>query len=162
MRVFVVHIRSRVMVKGLNAAAHYNGKYGIVNEVIEKDGEERLCVVLETDGRQLSVKRANAQVVKPRPGTSCTHMYTHRVYTCPYVVHTHIYVCACVSEIWYIFRTRAYAYAHVLLPHARTHMRARARTHARTHACTHTHTNTHKLRSRSKSSRHGKSRQRTQ
>jgi len=60
-------VGSRVMVQGLSKAAQYNGKFGIVSEIIDKDGEERLCVVLEGSGRQLSVKRANAQVVKARP-----------------------------------------------------------------------------------------------
>ena len=41
-------------------------------EIIDKDGEERLCVVLEGSGRQLSVKRANAQVVKARPDAGGT------------------------------------------------------------------------------------------
>ena len=58
----VASVGSRVMVKGLNGAAHYNGKFGIVKEIMEKDGEERLCVVLDGDGRQLSVKRSNAEV----------------------------------------------------------------------------------------------------
>jgi hypothetical protein len=58
----VAAVGSRVMVKGLNGAAHYNGKFGIVKEIMEKEGEERLCVVLDGDGRQLSVKRSNAEV----------------------------------------------------------------------------------------------------
>lgn len=66
----VAVVGSRVMVKGLNGAAHYNGKYGIVSEIIDKDGEERLVVVLEVDGRKLSVKRSNAQVVKNRPAAA--------------------------------------------------------------------------------------------
>ena len=66
----VAAVGSRVMVKGLSSAAHYNGKYGIVGEIVDKDGEERLVVVLEDDGRKLSVRRANAQVVKPRPAAA--------------------------------------------------------------------------------------------
>jgi len=58
----VAAVGSRVMVKGLKGAAHYNGKFGIVKEIMEKEGEERLCVVLDGDGRQLSVKRSNAEV----------------------------------------------------------------------------------------------------
>ena len=56
----------RVMVKGLSSAVHYNGQYGIVGEIVDKDGEERLVIVLE-NGRKLSVRRANAHVVKSRP-----------------------------------------------------------------------------------------------
>jgi hypothetical protein len=50
------------MVTGLNGAEHYNGKFGMVKEIMEKEGEERLCAVLDGDGRQLSVKRSNAEV----------------------------------------------------------------------------------------------------
>ena len=69
-------VGSRVMVKGLSSAAHYNGKYGLVREIVtsEKDGAERLVCVLEGDGRQLSVKRGNAQVVKPRPAAGANPM----------------------------------------------------------------------------------------
>ena len=69
-------VGSRVMVKGLSSAAHYNGKYGLVREIVtsEKDGAERLVCVLEADGRQLSVKRGNAQVVKPRPAAGANPM----------------------------------------------------------------------------------------
>jgi len=72
----VANVGSRVMVKGLSSAAHYNGKYGIVSEIIEKDGEERLAVVLEGDGRKLSVKRGNALVVKSRPAAAGTNPMT--------------------------------------------------------------------------------------
>ena len=63
-------VGSRVMVRGLSKAAQYNGQFGIVSEIIDKDGQERLCVVLEGSGRQLSVKRDNAEVVKARPAAS--------------------------------------------------------------------------------------------
>ena len=62
----VVAVGSRVMVKGLSSAVHYNGQYGIVGEIVDKDGEERLVIVLQ-NGRKLSVRRANAHVVKSRP-----------------------------------------------------------------------------------------------
>ena len=63
----VAVLGSRVMVRGLSKAAQYNGQFGIVSEIIDKDGEERLCVVLEGSGRQLSVKRA----VAPPFSSSC-------------------------------------------------------------------------------------------
>jgi hypothetical protein len=66
----VAVVGSRVMVRGLSKAAQYNGQFGIVSEIIDKDGQERLCVVLEGSGRQLSVKRDNAEVVKARPAAS--------------------------------------------------------------------------------------------
>ena len=66
-------VGSRVMVQGLSKAAQYNGKFGIVSEIIDKDGEERLCVVLEGSGRQLSVKRANAQVVTANKAATSHH-----------------------------------------------------------------------------------------
>jgi hypothetical protein len=59
-------------------AAQCNGQFGIVSEIIDKDGEERLCVVLAGSGRHLSVKRANAEMVKARPSASGSNRARNR------------------------------------------------------------------------------------